>query len=332
MPPKKRGTPADPLGVVSKPRKASRPVTDTGRAPRMRAPKPPKDIDDDSGRRPAMTYTEWQTSRQPARSARATHRVPGQRPANAPTTSALPVSGPGGVVPGPSSAGRAAQRQGARGEAVRQEASAFANRQAYMAAHGKPSVTGRAIGGAAGGGSAGASIGGAPGAAVGAALGAVGGGVGGARAKRQYKLATRQPNPARKLLVAEFAVCAVVAALAPMSDKKRDEPPGAWIKRMVAILGLFMVLGLVSAAGRSASKVAAGFGGLVAVVLLVSQRDVFVKIAQVLGSTDKPATGPGPTGVDTASMAGGIQLGSTEVNPTGSQAGRKGKNVARRVQ
>ena len=344
----KRGTPSDPLGVV--PSKRGRPVEETGAAVRRRkppAPRPskPKDIDDDRGRRPALTYGEWMGKGQPAPTVRASARVRRPRERNEPVTapagagSVAPVTGPGGAVPGPSSASaRIERRRRVDTRAAAAEASAYANRSAYMAAHGKPSVTGRAAGGAAGGAAAGASIGGLPGAAVGGVLGGAGGAVGGARAKRAYKVATRQPNPARKVLVAEFAVCAVIAAMAPLSDSKRDEAPGAWIKRMVALLGLFFVLGLVSAAGRPGAKVAAGFGGLVTVVLLVSQRDVFVKIAQIMANTDdKPAAGPGPTNlgntqVDSTGMPGrkgATDLGNTQVDSTGT-GGRKA--VLRRVQ
>jgi lysylphosphatidylglycerol synthetase-like protein (DUF2156 family) len=140
-------------------------------------------------------------------------------------------------------------------------------------------------------------IGTALGAGAGAVVGGTGGAVAGAKAKKAYKASLRSNGNARRVLVAEFAVCVVIAALSPLTDKRQSEAPGAWMKRMTAILGIFFILGLVSAAGRGASKIAAGFGGIVAVTLALSERDLFMKVATIFASTtDKPDTGTGPTG------------------------------------
>lgn len=179
------------------------------------------------------------------------------------------------------------------------EARGYANRQAFKATHGRPSVAGRAVTGAAAGGATGLTVGGPVGAGVGAAIGGVGGGVAGARAKKAYNSALRAESGvggARRIIVIEFAVCVVIVALSPMTDAKRNEPPGAWMKRMTAVMGLFFVLGLVSAAGRGPAKAAAGFGGIVALVLAISERNLFTKLTTVFSSTtDKPAVGTGPS-------------------------------------
>jgi hypothetical protein len=99
---------------------------------------------------------------------------------------------------------------------------------------------------------------------------------------------------ARRLIVVEFTVCMVIVALSPLTDRKRDEPPGAWMKRMTAVMGLFFILALLSAGGRGLSRFAAGLGGLVAVTLAVSERDLFVKVAQIMrSSNDQLPAGPG---------------------------------------
>lgn len=104
----------------------------------------------------------------------------------------------------------------------------------------------------------------------------------GSRAKKNYRAAMRAETAGpRKLLLAEFAVCASITALSPLTDAKRTEKPGDWMKRMTAVLGLFFVLALISAAGRGSAKVAAGLGGLVTVVLLISERDLFVKLTEI---------------------------------------------------
>lgn len=179
-----------------------------------------------------------------------------------------------------------------------QAAREYANRQAFKATTGKPSVVGRATAGAAAGAATGLAVGGPVGAAVGGAVGGVGGGVGGARAKKAYKAAERAANGAtgaRRIIVAEFAICAVVVALSPLTDAAKQEKPGAWMKRMSAVMGVFLVLALVSAAGRGPARAAAGFGGLVALVLAISDRNLFARLAEIFNSTnDKAAEGSHP--------------------------------------
>src|SRR5574342_190987 len=160
----------------------------------------------------------------------------------------------------------------------------------------KPSVTGRAAGGAVAGGTAGLAIGGPVGAGVGATLGGVGGGISGARAKKAYKAAMRQHPIAKKILVAEFTVCMVIIALSPLTDRHKDEPAGKWMRRMTAVMFLFILLGLVSAGGAGAAKLSAAFGGLVTVVLAVSERDLAIRLAGGFaqrGGTQNMGPGPG---------------------------------------
>ena len=89
-------------------------------------------------------------------------------------------------------------------------------------------------------------------------------------------------SPARRILVAEFTVCMVVLAFAPLT--KRDEGPVAFMKRASSVMGLFLILALVATAGRGPSKAAAGFGGLVTLGLLVSSRNVFTLLAEKLNT------------------------------------------------
>lgn len=209
-----------------------------------------------------------------------------------------------------------------RSRVAREEATEYARRAAIRSGGSKPSVVGRAGAGGLAGAASGAALGSvvpgvgtAVGAAVGGGVGTVGGAVGGARAKKAYKAAMRTNGAARRAIVAEFAVCMVIATLSPLTDKRKNEKPGAFMKRMSAIMGLFLILGLVAAMGRTASKVSAGLGGLVTVGLVVSERDLFLRLAGVFGSSnDRPAagTGPGDAGEDVGTIGGGV-LGDVQV-------------------
>jgi hypothetical protein len=197
-------------------------------------------------------------------------------------------------------------RRDRRAAALAGEASAYAQRAALRASSGaKPSTTGRAVSGAAAGAATGAAIGSAIpglGTAVGAGGGAILGGAGGAisghRAKRAYKAARRASTAgSRKLLLAEFAVCAAITGLSPLTDAHQKDGPGDFMKRMSAVFGLFFILAMVASAGRGSAKLAAGLGGLVTVVLMVTERNLFVQLAQVFNALSPPPTTSGPGGV-----------------------------------
>jgi hypothetical protein len=201
------------------------------------------------------------------------------------------------MSPAVARAGQDVERRERRRRDTLEEARTYGHRQALRATTARPSIVGRAGAGAVAGGAAGAAIGGPVTAAGGAILGGAGGAVGGARAKRAYRMAMRTNGRARQVVVAEFAVCVIIAALSPLTDAKRDEPAGAWMKRMTAIMGVFLILGLVSAGGRGAARVAAGLGALITVALAVSERDLFTKIASIF-STPATQTSVGVGGVD----------------------------------
>ncbi len=222
------------------------------------------------------------TPRAPAAARKSTPRKAAS--VSAPRATSSPMSVPG-----------SASRARGHSERVARAAESYANRQAYRATHGKPSVTGRAASGAAAGAAAGTAIAPGIGTAVGAGVGGIGGGLAGASAKKAYKVATRANGQARRIIVAEFALCAVIVALSPLTDEKKDEKPGHWMKRMTAVMALFFLLGLISAAGTGAARVAAGFGGIVTVALAVGERNLFTKIGEIFKSDkDSPAQGTGP--------------------------------------
>lgn len=116
-------------------------------------------------------------------------------------------------------------------------------------------------------------------------VGGTGGALAGAKAKKAYKMALRSNLGARRAIVAEFMVCMVVVALSPLTDRKANEGPVVFMRRMTAVMALFFILGLISAAGRGASQFAAGFGGLVTVALVLSNRDLFTKLSTLFEGT-----------------------------------------------
>lgn len=162
-----------------------------------------------------------------------------------------------------------------------------------------------------GGAGAGAAIGSAfapgIGTAIGAGVGAVGGGVVGARKglveKREWKKLKRADTAGpRKLVLAEFITCMAIAGAAPLAQKDQDATPGRLMKQLAAIMVLFFLLGLLTSAGRGAAKVAAAFGGVVTLTLVVSQRDLLVTIAQIFNrnvSAQPTSQGPANTGTVT---------------------------------
>lgn len=143
----------------------------------------------------------------------------------------------------------------------------------------------------------GAASGAAKGAAAGpegAAVGAVAGAHAAGKAKKAARAAKRPgrglavlSNP-RKAITAEAFVCVLIVAFSPMTDKHKTDPPGALLKRMSAVVFLFMILGIISTGGQRASKVAASFGGLVTLALALSTRDIFLVLANRLGAADVP--------------------------------------------
>lgn len=220
-------------------------------------------------------------------------RKPREDPAprsSPPAPSSSPSSGPG----------RRRRVTDEQASAAREEGIEYARRAAIRAGTTKPTITGRAGAGAAAGAATGAALGSvvpgvgtAVGAGTGAVLGGVGGGVSGAQAKRAYKAAMRPYGRLRRVIVIEFLICMAIVALSPMTDRRRDEPAGSVMKRLAAVLGLFFVLGLMSAGSAGLARFSAGLGGLVTIVLAVSERNLFATIAGRLSARDDAPT-PAP--------------------------------------
>ena len=94
-----------------------------------------------------------------------------------------------------------------------------------------------------------------------------------------------------RVLIAELLLCVVILGLSPLSKDQDDTDPGDWMRQASAIMGLFFLLGLVAAIGPKSGKAAAAFGGLITLVLLVDQRELFRTLGRLIGTK-------APTGQD----------------------------------
>jgi hypothetical protein len=101
-------------------------------------------------------------------------------------------------------------------------------------------------------------------------------------------------------------VCLVILILSPLSAKgSKDIDKGGALDMMLkasALSFVFFVLALISAGGKTASKVSAGFGGVITLGYLVAQGDVFGSLAKLFTT---PAQQAGQGGGQAGAGAGG---------------------------
>lgn len=116
----------------------------------------------------------------------------------------------------------------------------------------------------------------------------------------------------RRMLIAEFIICVIILGLSPLSHKPGEMGPIRFMKRGSATCAFFIILGLVSSAGRGASRAAAMFGALVTLVLLVDQREAFGKLATVLATTKEDEAADA---ADFNASAGPDDSTATDENP-----------------
>lgn len=121
--------------------------------------------------------------------------------------------------------------------------------------------------------------------ARGAAAGAAGAGF----TLPKFGSGKKKHTGAHRLLIAEFLIVIITIGLSPLGRDDTDDDDhkaaGDWVRKASAACALWIVLGLIASVGPRSSKAAAGFGGLVALVLLIDQRSVWTKLAEVLDPT-----------------------------------------------
>jgi hypothetical protein len=99
--------------------------------------------------------------------------------------------------------------------------------------------------------------------------------------KVKTKFRPGQSLGGNKVIVAEFIACMVLVGLAPIVGTTTSA--GAWLKKGAAVTGLFLVLSLVASGGPRSSKIAAAFGGLCTLALLINSHEIFAAIIGLLG-------------------------------------------------
>lgn len=104
-----------------------------------------------------------------------------------------------------------------------------------------------------------------------------------------------------KVLIAEFVACMVLVGVMPLIGQATDAV--SWLKKGAAVTGLFFVLSLVASGGPRASKIAAAFGGLCTLALLINSRDVLNGLIALFGAAggDEEA---GPEDIDPGDLLG----------------------------
>jgi hypothetical protein len=142
---------------------------------------------------------------------------------------------------------------------------------------------------------------------------------------------------AHRVLVMEFVICIIILGLFPLTKGEDDKlSPGAWMKKGSAVCSLFLLLGLLSSGGKTAAKVATAFGGIVTLTLLVNERTIFVRIAELFNKTNSededPAEGDPEVDEDSAGAGGvGVGVGGAVTGPgvgIGGAAGQAAGNMA----
>lgn len=101
-------------------------------------------------------------------------------------------------------------------------------------------------------------------------------------------------NP-RRLVLAEYLVCmTVLGAGTIVAPQGQNGGVPRLVVRGTALSALFMILALVSSAGRSAEKVAAALGGLITVSYVVTSKDSVNLFNWMAGFFSKAGTGAPP--------------------------------------
>lgn len=107
----------------------------------------------------------------------------------------------------------------------------------------------------------------------------------GAVSSRAGKLLKGDAGKYRRMMIAEFIVCVILLGLSPLAKAEGEMGPIRFMKRGSATCALFIVLGLLSSAGKGPARAASMFGAMVTLVLLVDQREAFGKLAATLNQT-----------------------------------------------
>ena len=100
-----------------------------------------------------------------------------------------------------------------------------------------------------------------------------------------------------KVIVAEFIVVVLLVAVAPFTRKNRDGLSpyyGQDLVQLVAIMAAYFILGLVAQGGQGSARVAAWFGGLLAVGIGLGEAAYLAKVFDLFGAVQAKKQQSGP--------------------------------------
>ena len=90
-----------------------------------------------------------------------------------------------------------------------------------------------------------------------------------------------------RVIVAEFVVVVLLVAVAPFTRKNRDGLSpyyGQDLVQLVAIMAAYFILGLIAQGGHGAARIAAWFGGLLALGIGLGEAAYLAKVFDLLGA------------------------------------------------
>jgi hypothetical protein len=99
-----------------------------------------------------------------------------------------------------------------------------------------------------------------------------------------------------KVIVAEFVIVVLLVAVAPMTRKERTGLSpyyGQDIVQLVAIMAAYFILGVIAQGGQGAARVAAWFGGLLAIGIGLGEAAYLTKVFDLFGAQANAAAQSG---------------------------------------
>lgn len=107
----------------------------------------------------------------------------------------------------------------------------------------------------------------------------------------------------RKIVLAEFVVCAVLVGLSPFGKTDTKHGTEGTLMQYSALCGVFFVLALMTG-GKRSGNVAAAFGILVTLALIYQSRNTFQTLANFFGAGKSKDTLTDNTSSPTDTMTG----------------------------
>jgi len=101
------------------------------------------------------------------------------------------------------------------------------------------------------------------------------------------------------VILAEFVLVVVLVAVAPMTRKEKTGLSpyyGQDVVQLVAIMAAYFILGVIAQGGHGAARIAAWFGGLLALGIGLGEAAYLTKVFDLFGAAEKAAANAGTSG------------------------------------